>query len=71
MAFEKHMKQLRELTQQLEQGNLPLEEAVKMYTQGMQLAASCQEELQTAELQVETQTVPVEGQEENADGSEA
>ncbi|MCD8219921.1 MAG: exodeoxyribonuclease VII small subunit [Ruminococcus sp.] len=71
MAFEEHMKQLRELTQQLEQGNLPLEEAVKLYTQGMQLAASCQEELQTAKLQVETQTVPVEGQEENVDGSEA
>ena len=26
MAFETHMKELRELTQKLEQGNLPLEE---------------------------------------------
>ena len=28
MAFETHMKELRELTQKLEQGNLPLEEAI-------------------------------------------
>ena len=31
MAFETHMKELRELTQKLEQGNLPLEEAVQLY----------------------------------------
>ena len=31
MAFETHMKELRELTQKLEQGNLPLEEAVAYY----------------------------------------
>ena len=45
MAFETHMKALRELTQKLEQGNLPLEEAVQLYSKGMELAASCQEEL--------------------------
>ena len=46
MAFETHMKELRELTQKLEQGNLPLEEAVQLYHKGMELAVSCQEELQ-------------------------
>ena len=58
MAFETHMKALRELTQKLEQGNLPLEEA-----------ASCQEELQTAKLQISKQNVPAAEQEET-DGSE-
>lgn len=58
MAFEEHMKELRELTQKLENGNLSLEEAVKVYTQGMELAASCQEELQTAKLQIEKMAVP-------------
>ena len=33
MAFETHMKELRELTQKLEQGNLPLEEAVQLCSQ--------------------------------------
>ena len=69
MAFESHMKELRELTQKLEQGNLPLEEAIALYTKGMELTASCQKELQTAKLQISNQTVPSEKQ-EDADGSE-
>ena len=66
MAFETHMKALRELTQKLEQGNLPL---VQLYSKGMELAASCQEELQTAKLQISKQNVPAAEQEET-DGSE-
>ena len=70
MAFETHMKELRELTQKLEQGNLPLEEAVQLYHKGMELAVSCQEEFQTAKLQISKQTVPAQEQEVH-DGSEA
>ncbi len=70
MAFEAHMKELRELTQKLEQGNLPLEEAVQLYSKGVTLAAACQEELQTAKLQISKQTVPAQEQEVQ-DGSEA
>ncbi len=69
MAFEEHMKQLRELTQKLEQGNLPLEEAVTTYTEGMKLAAKCQKELQTAKLKIEKQTTLVQ-KEDKTDGSE-
>lgn len=69
MAFESHMKELRELTQKLEQGNLPLEEAIALYTKGMELTAVCQKELQTAKLQISNQTVLPEKQ-EDADGSE-
>lgn len=71
MAFEEHMKQLQELTQKLEQGSLPLEEAVTLYTQGMQLAAACQEELKTAKLEISKQTVPVQEQEDTANGNKA
>ena len=70
MAFETHMKELRELTQKLEQGNLPLEEAVQLYHKGMELAVACQEELQTAKLQISKQTVPAQEQEVH-DGSDA
>ena len=59
MAFETHMKALRELTQKLEQGNLPLEEAVQLYSKGMELA----------KLQISKQNVPAAEQEET-DGSE-
>ena len=71
MAFEAHMQQLRELTQKLEQGNLPLEEAVTLYTQGMTLAAACQAELQTAKLEISKQTVPMQEKEDAENGSEA
>ncbi len=68
MAFETHMQQLRELTQKLEQGDLPLEEAVSLYTQGMQLAAACQKELETAKLQMTTQPIQTSVQEGMPDG---
>ncbi len=71
MTFEEHMQQLRELTQKLEKGNLSLEESVELYTKGMQLAAECQNELETAKLQITKQQVPVQQQEENTDGSKA
>lgn len=71
MTFEEHMQQLRELTQKLEKGNLSLEESVELYTKGMQLAAECQKELETAKLQITKQQVPVQQQEENTDGSKA
>lgn len=68
MAFEEHMKQLQELTQKLKQGNLPLEEAVTLYTDGMQLAAKCQAELESAKLQIEKQTILSKG-EDTTDGN--
>ena len=71
MAFEAHLKELQELTQKLEQGDLPLEEAVKLYSQGMQLAAACQEELQRAKLQITKESVPAANTEEDVHESDA
>ena len=67
MALEEQMKQLRELTQKLEQSSLPLEEAVQLYAQGMELAAACQKELEQAKLQISKQTVPLQNQEDSED----
>lgn len=67
MALEEQMKQLRELTQKLEQSSLPLEEAVQLYAQGMELAAACQKELEQAKLQISKQTVPLQKQEDSKD----
>ncbi len=65
MKFEEQMEQLRALTQQLEQGNLSLEEAVSLYTQGVKLAADCQKTLENAKLKVEMMTVTDEEAKEN------
>lgn len=54
MAFETHMKALRELTQKLEQGNLPLEEAVQLYSKGRNCGI-LPGGLQTAKLQISKQ----------------
>lgn len=67
MALEEQMKQLRELTQKLEQSSLPLEEAVQLYAQGMELAAACQKELEQAKLQISKQTVSLQKQEDSED----
>lgn len=67
MALEEQMKQLRELTQKLEQSSLPLEEAVQLYAQGMELAAACQKELEQAKQQISKQTVPLQKQEDSED----
>ena len=43
---------------------------MQLYHKGMELAVACQEELQTAKLQISKQTVPAQEQEVH-DGSEA
>lgn len=50
--FEKSLSQLESLVEGLEKGDLPLEEALKQFEQGIQLARSCQNALKQAELKV-------------------
>ena len=45
------MKQLQQVTKQLEQSTLPLEEALALYQKGVQLSDACQTALQEAEKQ--------------------
>ncbi len=52
MKFESDMQRLAEITAKLEQGGLPLEEAVKLYGEGAKLAAACKKELDSAKLAV-------------------
>ncbi len=52
MNFEEGMQKLTEITEQLEKGGLPLEQAVALYGEGAKLAAACQEELAKAKLTV-------------------
>lgn len=52
-TFETHLKTLDTLVQTLERGDLPLEEALKQFEQGVKLARVCQKTLQDAQLKME------------------
>ncbi|OCS88622.1 exodeoxyribonuclease VII small subunit [Caryophanon tenue] len=54
MTFEESMQQLEEIVRQLEQGNVPLEQAIDLYKRGMTLSKSCHDTLQHAEQQLIT-----------------
>lgn len=53
MTFEQNMGQLEKLVARMEQGEVPLDEALKAFEQGMKLVAVCKEQLAQAELKVE------------------
>lgn len=53
LNFEAAMEQLQAVVQKLEGGNLPLEEALKQFEEGVRLTRACQEQLFAAEQRVE------------------
>lgn len=58
MSYEEQMKRLTEIVRRLEQEQLSLEEASKLYAEGMELSAGCHKILQEAVLAVEEIRVP-------------
>ncbi|HEX3940315.1 MAG TPA: exodeoxyribonuclease VII small subunit [Acidobacteriaceae bacterium] len=52
-TFEESLKQLETIVTQLERGDLPLEESIKIFEEGMKLSAQCKQELDTAESKVQ------------------
>lgn len=56
LSFEGAMKRLEEIVQFLERGNLPLEDAVQAYEEGMKLKQFCMEKLESAQLRIEKVT---------------
>jgi exodeoxyribonuclease VII small subunit len=51
-TFEKAMKQLEEIVQELESIDLPLEKAIKKFEEGVQLAKFCSEKLDETEKRI-------------------
>ena len=51
--FEKLLEKLQTIVEDLESGNCPLEESIKKFSEGMSLAKSCQDKLNTAEQKIE------------------
>jgi exodeoxyribonuclease VII small subunit len=71
MSFEKAMKELESVVDQLEHGDVPLDASIALYERGAALKNRCEEELKRAEEKVAaitldsdgapTGTTPVEG----------
>ena len=51
--FEKRLADLETVVERLEQGDLPLDEAVRLFEQGMLLSESCKKELNEAEGRIQ------------------
>lgn len=51
-SYEALYAQLQQVVARLEQGELPLDETLRLYEQGVRLAAACQRLLDAAELRV-------------------
>jgi exodeoxyribonuclease VII small subunit len=53
LSFEDALKQLETIAEQIEQGQIGLEESIEKYEQGMALVKQCREILSRAELRIE------------------
>ena len=51
--FEKSLSRLEEVVRRLEHANLPLDEAMKLFEEGVELAQKCQKQIEEAEGRVE------------------
>jgi exodeoxyribonuclease VII small subunit len=52
-TFEESLKKLESIVDQLEKGDLPLEDSLKLFEEGVSLSAVCKEELDAAEGKVQ------------------
>ena len=51
-TFEQAIKQLEQIVQDLESGDMPLEKAVKIFEEGIQLSKFCSEKLDETEKRI-------------------
>ncbi len=52
VPFEESLAELEQLVERMEQGNLALEESLKLFERGVQLTRTCQKALKEAEQKV-------------------
>ena len=71
MSFEEALRALEEIVQQLERGDVPLDQSINLYERGEELRAACQKRLDAAQARIEkivtnadgapSATVPLDG----------
>ena len=62
MSFEQAIAELERVVGQLDSGDVPLEESIKLYERGAALKARCEAKLKEAEEKVEQITLDAKGQ---------
>jgi len=60
-AFEQNLDRLEGIVKRLEESELPLEEALKLFEEGTALSAGCRKQLEEAEHRVEVLTRTADG----------
>ena len=53
MSFEQALAALEDIVQQLERGDVPLDQSITLYERGEKLRAACQQRLDTAQARIE------------------
>jgi exodeoxyribonuclease VII small subunit len=61
LVFEEALKRLETIVQQLEQGDVPLEQSIALYEEGIQLSRTCAQQLARAELTVKRLSKELDG----------
>lgn len=61
MSFEQAMAELEQVVGQLERGDVPLEDSIKLYERGAKLKARCETKLKDAEEKVAKITLDADG----------
>ena len=62
MSFEQAMKELEAVVDQLERGDVALEDSIKLYERGAELKARCEAKLKEAEEKVAAITLDANGE---------
>ena len=52
LSFEESLKELEDIVDQLESGDINLEKSVKLYEKGMLLKKNCEDKLKNVEMQI-------------------
>ena len=66
LKFEKALERLEKIVEDLESGNMPLEDALKKYEEGVKLSRFCTQKLTQAESKIEILTRTLSGALESA-----
>ena len=61
-TFEDSIKRLEDIVEALERGDVPLDKALSLYEEGVQLSRECSQRLKAAELRIKTLSKDVKGQ---------
>ncbi len=61
-SFEDSLNRLEKIVESLEQGQVPLDDALKLYEEGIQLSKACAEKLKAAEMRIKKLAKNADGQ---------